>query len=155
MEGLRQVGMSSKWSKDLNQRGFDFLGHTGNYLAPEEFEYIMKYATFIPLGLPGVVQQRASIRKPFKFINSKISNHFKKLTMSHFSSIGFQVTSRDELNSLVQEAYSLGQSIPVANGRYLIYTDPSGAELWIQINAQNELIGANRISKGKAGGRFV
>ncbi|MEO5946421.1 MAG: hypothetical protein ABIP79_06355 [Chitinophagaceae bacterium] len=70
--------------------------------------------------------------------------------MSNFSSIGFAVQTEEDFKELVQFCFDNGQKIQSSDGTYLIYTDSSGAELYGQLNLQNEVIGMNPHFKGKS-----
>jgi hypothetical protein len=60
-----------------------------------------------------------------------------------WSNIGFLVTSEQEFADLADRAAPLATSVPVPGNRckYLWYHDKSGAELWMQIDADGQLIG--------------
>lgn len=60
---------------------------------------------------------------------------------NHFTTIGFSVESEDGLLELANELAETAESISVAGGTYLHWSDRSGAEMWIQVNRENELIG--------------
>jgi hypothetical protein len=62
---------------------------------------------------------------------------------THFSTIGLAVQTDPELLDLVERAMATAERFPTPHGTYLRWADPSGAELWIQLNAENELIGVN------------
>jgi hypothetical protein len=62
---------------------------------------------------------------------------------THFSTIGLAVYTDPELLDLVERAMANAERFPTPHGTYLRWADPSGAELWIQLNAENELIGVN------------
>ncbi|MCR9142219.1 MAG: hypothetical protein NXI24_08200 [bacterium] len=68
--------------------------------------------------------------------------------MSNLSNIGFDVASEEAFMGLIEAVYSRCSEIPVSGGTYLLFEDPSGAELWLQMNAQNECIGANPHFRG-------
>lgn len=70
--------------------------------------------------------------------------------MSHFSDIGFQLKNEDELYALAEQVYPQAKAFPCEKGTYYQYTDPSGAELWLQINSDRELIGINPHFSGKS-----
>jgi hypothetical protein len=70
--------------------------------------------------------------------------------MSHFSNIGFNVNSQEEFVGLCQNVYKKTLKIKASGGTYFQYSDPSGAELWIQENSKKELIGANPYFHGKS-----
>jgi hypothetical protein len=63
--------------------------------------------------------------------------------MSHFSDIGFYPKNEDELYALAEQVYARCEAYPCEKGTYYAYRDPSGAELWLQVNTQKELIGVN------------
>ncbi len=69
--------------------------------------------------------------------------------MSHLSSVGFHVESEDELNDLLEQAYSVGKSVNAEEGLYVQFSDPSGSELWMQVNTNSELVGLNPHFAGK------
>ena len=70
--------------------------------------------------------------------------------MSNFSNIGFNVSTEDEFQKLLEKAHKLSHQIKINEGAYSAYTDNSGAELYIQFNTINECIGANPHFKGKS-----
>jgi hypothetical protein len=70
--------------------------------------------------------------------------------MSNFSNIGLNVATQEEFQQLLEKAYKASHQIKVNEGAYSIYTDSSGAELFIQFNKKNECIGANPHFKGKS-----
>ena len=70
--------------------------------------------------------------------------------MSNFSNIGFSVSTFEELQQLLEKVHGISRQIKVNEGSYLVYTDGSGAELFIQFNKQNTNIGTNPHFKGKS-----
>lgn len=70
--------------------------------------------------------------------------------MSNFSDIGFDIQSEEDFYSLVERAYEKSIPVKTTKGTYFQFSDNSGAELWIQMNKKNELIGANPHFKGKS-----
>ncbi len=70
--------------------------------------------------------------------------------MSHFSNIGFEVNNTEDFVTLCQKIIRKCVRIQVEGGAYFQYSDPSGAELWIQANARKDLIGANPYFQGKS-----
>jgi len=70
--------------------------------------------------------------------------------MSNFSNIGFNVTTQEEFQLLLEKAYATSKPIKINEGAYSVYTDNSGAELFMQFNKKNELLGANPHFKGKS-----
>lgn len=63
--------------------------------------------------------------------------------MSNLSNIGFCIESESEFFELAEKVYKIGQKIRVKNGSYVFYSDSSGAELWVQLDKNNSLIGMN------------
>ena len=63
--------------------------------------------------------------------------------MSNLSDIGFDVKSEEDFYMLAEKAYKKANPLEASNGTYFCYSDPSGAELWIQMNKKKKLIGAN------------
>lgn len=63
--------------------------------------------------------------------------------VSHFSTIGLPVASREDLKTLADRVSSLAERLAAPNGEYFRWSDPSGAELWLQANANNEFVGLN------------
>ncbi len=70
--------------------------------------------------------------------------------MSHYANIGFDVQTDAELNQLVEQAYEAGKPVKSRKGLYVRYLDPSGAELWLQVNENKELVGLNPYFQGES-----
>jgi len=70
--------------------------------------------------------------------------------MSNLSDIGFDIETEQEFHKLVEKAYEKGKPKKAEKGTYFQYSDSSGAELWIQFDKRNEIIGANPHFKGKS-----
>jgi hypothetical protein len=62
---------------------------------------------------------------------------------SHLSSIGLPVDSEDDFFDLAQRASESSEVLEVHAGRYLRWSSPSGAELWLQVDEEDSLIGMN------------
>jgi hypothetical protein len=60
---------------------------------------------------------------------------------SHFSTIGMPVNSPEEMVALAKRVVDNCASLDCPQGRYLRWSSPSGAELWLQIDAENSLVG--------------
>ncbi|MEO0897975.1 MAG: hypothetical protein AAFY71_16320 [Bacteroidota bacterium] len=73
--------------------------------------------------------------------------------MSNFSNIGFPIATEEQLYELAERAYQQSMPYPSEKGTYYCYADPSGAELWIQISQENELIGINPHFRGSSSRR--
>ncbi len=63
--------------------------------------------------------------------------------MSNLSNIGFQISSEWEFDQLLKSALDKSRMEKCDLGYYAIYSDPSGAELWLQFNNDLECIGMN------------
>ena len=61
---------------------------------------------------------------------------------SHFASIGMHLESPSEYDALIERIISDTEAFEVPDGRYLKWSSECGAELWIQANSKNEVIGA-------------
>ncbi|WP_046759380.1 hypothetical protein [Kordia jejudonensis] len=70
--------------------------------------------------------------------------------MSNLSDIGFDIQSEEDLYSLTEKAYQKSIPLKTLKGTYFIFSDASGAELWIQMSKKNKLIGVNPHFKGKS-----
>jgi hypothetical protein len=69
---------------------------------------------------------------------------------SHFSTIGFDVPTPEAFQSLVNLAAQNGYQLLTENGNaYFHWKTWEGAELWVQVNAENELIGVQPHFAGK------
>ena len=62
---------------------------------------------------------------------------------THFSTIGLSIQTDAELIECVERILPETEKFPTTQGTYHRWLDPSGAELWIQFNAENELVGVN------------
>ncbi len=60
---------------------------------------------------------------------------------SHLSTIGFSVDTDQEFVDLAERGMEEGEEIPVGRKRYVRWADPSGAELWVQVNWLEMVIG--------------
>ncbi len=62
---------------------------------------------------------------------------------SHLSSIGFALRSKEEFLALANEVAAESEAIEVPGGYYLCWTSSSGAQLWLQVDEENDLVGLN------------
>jgi hypothetical protein len=62
---------------------------------------------------------------------------------SHFSTIGLPVGSGQDMNRLAGRVGSLAERLAAPGGVYYRWFDPSGAEIWLQVDANDELVGVN------------
>ncbi len=70
--------------------------------------------------------------------------------MSNLSDIGFPVQSEQDVNVLITETIKYVESIRCPRGFYLRFSDASGAEIYLQGNIEQELIGFNPHFDGKS-----
>jgi hypothetical protein len=70
--------------------------------------------------------------------------------MSNLSDIGFPTNSDQDINDMISHVLELAETIPCPPGFYLKFADASGAEVWLQGNAEQELIGFNPHFNGKS-----
>ena len=70
--------------------------------------------------------------------------------MSNLSDIGFSVSTQEEFTILLERAVESGQKLETAGGLYVRNVDLSGAELWLQFEADGDLIGMNPHFRGKS-----
>jgi len=61
----------------------------------------------------------------------------------HFGCIGVPVASVDELVAVAGRAAETAEGVSVGRATYYRYTDPSGAELWVQADAREQFLGIN------------
>lgn len=69
---------------------------------------------------------------------------------NHYASIGFRIETPADFGGLVEQLAADAEPIEVRNGRYLRWSSPSGAEIWIQVNGSNGIIGAAPHFTGEA-----
>lgn len=70
--------------------------------------------------------------------------------MSNLSDIGFAVRGEQDVNEMIMQVLPLAAEIRCARGFYLQFSDASGAEIWLQGNLDQELIGFNPHFAGKS-----
>lgn len=63
--------------------------------------------------------------------------------MSNLSDIGFPVRSEQDVNEMIMQVVNHVSEVRCPNGFYLKFSDVSGAEIWLQGNLDQELIGFN------------
>lgn len=83
------------------------------------------------------------------FKNQTYNRQFHKI-MSNLSDIGFPVQSEQDVNVLITETIKYVESIRCPQGFYLRFSDPSGAEIYLQGNIEQELVGFNPHFDGKS-----
>jgi len=70
--------------------------------------------------------------------------------MSNLSDIGFPTRSEQDINDMISHVLEIAETIPCPQGFYLKFADASGAEIWVQGNKAQELIGFNPHFAGKS-----
>lgn len=70
--------------------------------------------------------------------------------MSNLSDIGFPVRSEQDVNDMILLVVNHVSEVRCPNGFYLKFSDSSGAEIWLQGNYEQELIGFNPHFSGKS-----
>lgn len=70
--------------------------------------------------------------------------------MSNLSDIGFPVQSEQDVNQIIENLVSIVKPVPCPRGAYYVYTDASGAQMYLQGNLNDELIGFNPHFAGKS-----
>ncbi len=70
--------------------------------------------------------------------------------MSNLSDIGFPVQNEQDVNVLITETIKYVESIKCPQGFYLRFADSSGAEIYLQGNNEQEIIGFNPHFDGKS-----
>jgi hypothetical protein len=70
--------------------------------------------------------------------------------MSNLSDIGFPARGDEEIYAMIQSVLPFVKIVPCPQGIYYVFTDDSGAEMYLQANHSQELIGFNPHFKGKS-----
>src|SRR5215213_9300368 len=70
--------------------------------------------------------------------------------MSNLSDIGFPVQSDEDVNNMIIKVLPFAKNIECARGMYLKFSDESGAEMYLQGNFDQELLGFNPHFAGKS-----
>lgn len=68
--------------------------------------------------------------------------------MRNLAHIGFEVHSLEEFQALAEMVYRNGKVHRVGRNQYYQFTDPSGAELWTQVDENDEISGMNAHFQG-------
>lgn len=74
----------------------------------------------------------------------------RKVMTSHYASIGFRIETSEEFGQLAEQLAAEAEPIKIRNGHYLRWSSPSGAEIWLQADRSNGLIGAAPHFAGEA-----
>jgi hypothetical protein len=70
--------------------------------------------------------------------------------MSNLSDIGFPTPDEQAVNEMIMHVLEVAKPIQNPRGFYLVYTDSSGAEIYLQGNFNQELVGFNPHFAGKS-----
>jgi hypothetical protein len=70
--------------------------------------------------------------------------------MSNLSDIGFPVRNEADVNDIITNVLGNVSELACAQGFYLKFSDPSGAEIYLQGNFEQELVGFNPHFRGKS-----
>ena len=81
---------------------------------------------------------------------SEIFKIILKKFMSNLSDIGFPTRNEQDINDMISHVLELAETIACPPGFYLKFADASGAEIWLQGNKEQELIGFNPHFAGKS-----
>lgn len=73
---------------------------------------------------------------------------------SQFSSIGFHVSSGEDLAALASQVADKAERVSTAPGEYLKWAPPSGEQLWLQISHHGDAMGMNAHFAGKSSMRL-
>lgn len=68
--------------------------------------------------------------------------------MRNLANIGFDAPSLEEFQALAELAYRHGKGYRLGRIQYYCYHDPSGAELWVQLDENDEIAGMNSHFEG-------
>ena len=63
--------------------------------------------------------------------------------MSNLSDIGFPTPDEQSINEMIMHVLEVAKPVQTEHGFYLVYTDSSGAEIYLQGNFDQELVGFN------------
>ena len=74
---------------------------------------------------------------------------------SQFSTIGFNITSAEDLAALASRAAEDAERISTPRGEYLKWAPPSGEQLWLQITPEGDAMGMNAHFAGKSSVRVA
>lgn len=69
---------------------------------------------------------------------------------SQFSSIGFHVTSGEDLAALASSVADRADTIDAPGGQYLKWAPPSGEQLWLQVKRSGDAMGMNPHFEGRS-----
>lgn len=69
---------------------------------------------------------------------------------SQFSSIGFHVSSGEDLAALASQVADKAERVSAGPGEYLKWAPPSGEQLWLQITHSGDAMGMNAHFAGKS-----
>ena len=70
--------------------------------------------------------------------------------MSNLSDIGFPTPDEQAVNEMIMHVLEVTKPVKTSRGFYLVYTDSSGAQIYLQGNFNQELVGFNPHFAGKS-----
>lgn len=62
------------------------------------------------------------------------------MVANHFTSIGFNVSTKEDLNALIQRAMKEGEDVSCPNGAYVKWAIGAGIELWVHLDTHGRKI---------------
>jgi len=75
--------------------------------------------------------------------------------MDHLSPIGFKIQSQENFIEVIEKVFENGKPVNAGKRKYIVYSDDSGAEFWLQLNKKGEFIGGNPHFQGKSKRKVV
>lgn len=69
---------------------------------------------------------------------------------NHFSSIGLAVESESDMEALIHRLAPLATAVRQSSKPYWYWSSPCGAELWLQSNSANQVIGVTPAFRGQS-----
>jgi hypothetical protein len=63
--------------------------------------------------------------------SSVMQRHLDYFT--HFSAVGFPISSQIEFERLLKMAFESGQAVPLHNGKYVVWEPGEGVQLWVKV----------------------
>ncbi|MBL0016585.1 MAG: hypothetical protein IPP17_09065 [Bacteroidetes bacterium] len=63
--------------------------------------------------------------------------------MRNLANIGFEAHSLEEFQALAEMVYRKGKAFRAGRNQYYCFQDPSGGELWVQIDSDEQIAGMN------------
>jgi hypothetical protein len=70
-------------------------------------------------------------------------SQYNSAVPSQFSSIGFRVSTGEDLAALASQVADRAETIDAADGQYLKWAPPTGEQLWLQVKRTGDAMGMN------------